>query len=206
MSIPASRVDEHLVNEIVRMKSFGKPVQYTEFGNKGTLSNVDPVKWRLAVWTCYIREAGMLFWSMSGSKTQADPKKLQGNSNAYLGPDARNYFRVHLQFVKDLPVDMRPVLCGFETLNHDPEVRVAGLGNGEVFVVYLNHSGDHETEVQPNPLRLWTGPGRFKVTCVDPETGDVLRQFEVGTGQFFLSVSVPPMKVDQAVKLERLKP
>ena len=206
MSIPAGKVDAHLVNEITRLKSFGKPVQYTEFGNKGMLSNYDPVKWRVAVWTCYIREAGMLFWSMSGRKTDPTKWKGSGNANAYLGPESRKFFRIHLDFVKNLPVDMRPINCGFNTLNHDPEVRVAGLGNGDTFVVYLNHSGSHKTEVQPKPLRLWTGPGRFKVTCIDPATGEALREYESGTRQFFLQVSVPPMKVDHAVKLERMRP
>jgi hypothetical protein len=205
MSIPASKVDDHLVNEIARLKSYGKPVQYTEFGNKGMLARYDPVKWRIAVWTCYIREAGMLFWSQTGSKNDPTKWRGSGNANAYLGADARNFFRVHLDCVRDLPVDMRPINCGFDSLNHDPDVRIAALGNGDEFIVYLNHAGDHENEVQPKPLRLWTGPGRFKVTCIDPASGEVLREYEVGTGQFFLRASIPPMKIDQVVRLTRIQ-
>ena len=91
-------------------------IMNTEFGNKGSLSNYDPVKWRIVVWTCYTREVGMLFWSMSGVKTVPNPKP-RGNANMYLGPESRKSFRVLMDLVRDLPVDMKPILTGFH--NHD---------------------------------------------------------------------------------------
>ena len=44
MNIPAAETDAWLADKIGRLKSYGKPVLNTEFGNKGVLSNVDPVK------------------------------------------------------------------------------------------------------------------------------------------------------------------
>jgi hypothetical protein len=203
MSIPAKDVDGHLIEEFVRLKAWGKPVQYTEFGNKGTLSNYDPEKWRIVVWTCFTREVGMLFWSMSGTKTTADPKRTAGNSNTYLGPDTRKHFRILQEFCKDLPADMRPVHC--LATNHDTGVHVGGLSNGSIVVLYVHHFTDHDTEYQPRPVTVWTGPGRFKVKWIDPATGETVREEEKGTAQNFLTISVPPLKVDLACRLDRMK-
>ena len=51
----------------------------------------------------FMNESGMLFWSMSGIRT-VPQKKPRGNANAYLGPESRKYFRVLMDFVKDLCV------------------------------------------------------------------------------------------------------
>ncbi|HUV38531.1 MAG TPA: hypothetical protein VMY39_02910, partial [Planctomycetota bacterium] len=204
VSIPAEAVDGHLVNEFGRLKAWGKPVQYTEFGNKRNFSNYDPVKWRVVTWTCYVNEVGMLFWSMSGNKTVPADRNKPGNANTYLGPETRKSFRVLMDFVRDLPVDMRPVTL--INPNHNRDVRVGGLGNGDLFCLYVHHWTSHETTVNPEPFLLWTGPGRFHVMWMDPATGDVLREYESGTEQNVMPLSVPPVKIDVACRMRRLKP
>ncbi|HUW57743.1 MAG TPA: DUF5060 domain-containing protein [Planctomycetota bacterium] len=204
VSISAEQVDGHLVNEFGRLKAWGKPVQYTEFGNKRNFSNVDPIKWRIVVWTCWANEVGMLFWSMSGTKTVPADRNKPGNANTYLGPETRKSFRILMDFVRELPVDMRPVTI--INPNHNRDVRVGGLSNGDLFCLYVHHWTSHETTVNPEPFLLWTGPGRFHVTWIDPATGQVVRDYEAGTGQNVLPLSVPPVKIDVACRMRRMKP
>ena len=100
---PSNDVDVYLAKEIGKHNAHGKVVQYTEGGNKDWISNYDPIKLRVAVWTAFMNESGMLFWSMSGRKT--DPAKGRGrNSNAYIGPETRQAFRVLNEFTRDLPI------------------------------------------------------------------------------------------------------
>ena len=202
MSIPANEVDGHLINEFARLKAYGKPVQYTEFGNKPIFSNDDPEKWRVVLWTCWTREVGMLFWSMSGTRTVPRPDATSGNANMYFGAETRKHCRILNGFVKDVPVDARPIF--FLNTNHNSKVRAGGVGNGDVFVFYVHHVTAHDAAVNPLPLTLRTGKGRFRVTWIDPATGEVTRQYESGTREMMLAVSVPPIKVDAACKLERL--
>ena len=203
-SIPANQVDRHLVNEFVRLKAYCKPVQYTEFGNKPVFSNDDPEKWRVVLWTCWTREVGMLFWSMSGIRTKPRLNAKSGNANMYFGAETRKHCRILNQFIKDVPVDAKPIF--FLNTNHNREVLVGGVGNGDIFVFYVHHTTSHETTANPLPVTLWTGKGRFKVTWIDPATGDITRQQEAGTQDMMLALSVPPLRVDAACKLERLAP
>jgi hypothetical protein len=156
----------------------------------------------VVVWTCYANEVGMLFWSMSGRKTVPSNAKSPGNANTYLGPEARQYFRVLQNFVRDMPVDTRPLTI--INTNHNRDVRVSGVGNGDRFVVYVHHYTSHETVAHPEPLRLWTGKGRFAVTWIDPTTGDAVREYEAGTGHEIFSLSVPPVQIDAACKMRRM--
>ena len=201
VTIPAKDVPYFLSKEFARLKSFGKPVQYTEFGNKSSVSNYDPVKWRQAAWTCFMNEGGMLYWNMSGRKTVPNPAAT-GNSNTYLGPETRQAFRVLADFTKDLPVTMRPVMAGFD--GRLP-VEVWALGNDQVTVVYVNHADTHEGEVDVADVPVWTGPGRFHLKWIEPATGKVVREQDLGTRQFVLWLDVPPVKEDLAAKLEVIK-
>ena len=203
MGMPASEVDAYLTSQIALAKSSGKVVQNTEFGNQGQLSNVDPVKWRIAVWTAFLNESGMLFWGMSGNKVPAGRKSAKGNSNAYIGPDSRSHFRVLNEFTRDMPIDMRPVWTGY---TEHTDIRTYGLGNGLVTAVYVHHFADHGKEYQL-PFRLFveTGPGMFRARWIDPADGKELKTEEVRNVQQFLSLTLPPVKIDAACRIDRIE-
>jgi len=201
MGMPANRVDAYLCQVIGRLKAYGKVVQNTEFGNQGWLSNYDPVKWRIAVWTAFMNESGMLFWGMSGRKTKGG-RPYRGNANAYIGPESRRYFRVLNRFTRELPIDMRPVRSGFTEHN---DVRTYALSNGKVAVLYVHHFSDHSRPyVLPERLMVQTGPGRFRLTWIDPADGKVVQTAEASTPQQYLSFKVPPVTVDLACRMDRL--
>ena len=201
MGTHAKKIPGHLSKEFARFKSFGKPVLYTEFGNKGYLSNYDPVKWRLAVWTAFMNESGVLFWNMSGRRTVGNPK-AKGNSNTYLGPESRRAFRVLNEFTRDLPVTMRPVMPGF---TNRMGVEVWALADENTAVVYVHNPGDHAEEVDPPKTALWTGPGRFRVKWIDPATGKTVLERDAGSRHHVLWLDIPPLKIDLAARLERIK-
>jgi len=200
MGIPANQVDVYLAKEFARFKSFGKPVLYTEFGNQGSLPNYDPIKWRVATWTAFMNESGILFWCMSGRKVTG---VRRGNSNAYLGPETRKYFRVLQDFVRDLPIDMRPVPAGY---TEQTDIRTYGLSNRKVTVVYVHHYADYSKPFQlPYRLQVATWPGRFKVRWIDPATGETVKQYTVVTRQIYSLLKVPPVKVDLACRIDRVE-
>lgn len=200
MNIPAEEVDTDLCKQIAAMKSFGKPIQYTEFGNKGTLPNVDPIKWRVSAWTAYMNETGMLYWGMSGRKVPGGAGR--GNSNAYIGPDTRQHFRVLLDFTHDLPVDMRP------RFSYDsPEFQFRGyaMSNEAITVLYLHRRGGYQGQTKPQLLNVHTGPGRFSVRWVNPDDG---KQFgdlqQLSTSHQYLGVEVPSFSIDLACRIDRV--
>ena len=203
MGMPPNQVDAYLAGEIGKFKSYGKPVQNTEFGNQGWLSNYDPVKWRIAVWTAFMNESGLLFWGMSGVKTTGK-RPYQGNANAYLGPDSRAHFRVLNEFTKDLPVDLRPVASGYTEHN---DLRSYALSNGKVSVLYLHHFSDHEKAYQfPDSLlfSFQSGPGTFRVKWIDPADGKTILEETVATAQQYLALKkIPPVTIDLACRIDR---
>jgi len=200
MTIPAWRVEEHLAKEFARLKSFNKPVMYTEFGNKGMLSNRDPVKWRIAVWTSFMNESSMLFWSMGGSLLPEAPEGRRGNANAYLGPQAREYFRRHLDFVRDLPIDMRPVFVGYPGRD---QLNKYALSNGEITALYLQHYSGHDSPTSGG-IFVWTGPGQFEIDWYDTETGEIIKTEKMETRSNTLIFRSPEVTTDMAAKIRKI--
>jgi len=199
MWMPANEVDAHLNKEFARFKSFGKPVLYTEFGNQGDLSNRDPVKWRIAVWSAFMNESAILFWSMGGILLE-EKQGRRGNANAYLGSEARAYFRHFQDFVRDLPVTLRPTMIGYG--EKKDYLRRYALSNGELTILYLHNYKDHAAETSGD-IYLWTGPGTFLVTWIDPATGEVVGRQEESTRSHAIVFSSPPVKIDLAARIER---
>ncbi len=200
MSIPAWEVEQHLSKQYARLKSFGKPVMYTEFGNKGTLSNRDPVKWRIAVWTAFMNESSMLFWSMGGILLPEAPEGRGGNANAYLGPEARASFRHFLNFVRELPIDMRPVMVGYPGRN---QLNKYALSNGEITVLYLNHYSGHDSSTSGG-IYVMTGPGEFEISWFDPSTGETVGTERAETESYTLIFPSPDVTTDMAAKIKRV--
>jgi hypothetical protein len=202
MGMPANEVDLYLSQQIGLYKSYGKVVQNTEFGNQGGLSNVDPIKWRIGVWTAFMNESGLLFWSMSGRKVPAGPVKGPGNANAYVGPDTRQHFRVLNDFTRDMPIDMKPVPIGY---TRHKDIRLYALSNGQVTAVYVHHFADHEKEYRyDDKLMVLTGPGRFRARWIDPADGREVATEELTTPQHYSLLAVPPVRIDLACRIDRI--
>ena len=201
MWMPAREVDAHLAKEFARLKSFGEPVLYTEFGNQGGLSNRDPVKWRIAVWTAFMNESAILFWSMGGILVpEVENPKGGGNANAYLGPEARAYFRNFLSFVRDLPLDLRPVMVGYG--ERGDELRRYALSNGRLTLLYLQHFTGHESAAQGD-VYVWTGPGSFEIEWYDPASGRVASTQKEKTEGNVLIFRSAPVTSDLAARIRR---
>jgi len=201
--IPANGVDVYLASQIGRWKSYGRPVQYTEGGNKGWISNYDPVKWRVAYWTAFMNESGMLLWSMSGRKTAPSDKRGGGNSNAYIGPETRQAFRVLNEFTRELPIDMRPIESG-RNEEHD-SIRTYGLSNGNLTVLYVHHYADHSSYFSTNRrLMVDAGPGKFSVKWIDPADGKVIPSDEGEQVGQLLRLPMPRFKIDAACRIDRI--
>ena len=202
MGLAPNQVDAYLTQQIGIYKSYGKVVLNTEFGNQGQLSNVDPVKWRIAVWAAFMNESSLLFWDMSGSRLPAGRTGGHGNANAYIGADSRQHFRVLNAFTQDLPVDLRPVTFG----NHaQADIRTYALSNGRIAVLYVHHFSDHATVVTtPWPLQLTTGPGRFRLRWTDPADGREVLTTDAVTENQVLEIRLPPVQVDLACRVDRL--
>ena len=201
MGMPASAVDTYVVGQIALHKSYGKLVQNTEFGNQGSLSNVDPVKWRLAVWAAYMQESSLLFWSMSQSKIPAGHVK-GGNANAYIGPNSRQHFRVFHELTRDLPVDLKPVTIGF---TEQTDIRTYALCNGKQGLIYIHHFADHgKPFAYSDKLMVQVGPGKWRLRWYQPEDGRELLTEDISTPQQFLFFRIPEVTVDLVARVERI--
>jgi hypothetical protein len=200
MGMPASQVDAYVAEQIGRLKSYGKPVLNTEFGNQGWLSSYDPIKWRIATWTAFLNESSILFW-YSAVKSEGR-RPYGGNANAYIGPESRQYFRVLSSFTQSFPIDLRPVAIGYTEHN---DVRLSALSNGKLTVIYAHHFSDHGSTYElPDPLFVQTGPGKFIAVWIDPVNGDVVKTEDVETSHQYLIFQLPPVTIDLACRLERI--
>jgi len=207
VSIPANEVDAYLSKQIAAYKSFNKPIQYTEFGNKSGLSNVDPVKWRIVLWTAFMNEVGMLYWSQSGYQTTPKPDTYR-NANAYIGPETRQHFRIFHQLTANLPQDMRPRLThpGWIPL------RSWALGNKSTTILYVHHYENHTTLYTYPPtisdgLAVETSPGTFLATWTDPSTGqEMFPPQTLTTKTRLLTVPLPPITIDAVCILKKQEP
>jgi hypothetical protein len=202
MGMPANEVDPYLTSQFALYKLHGKLVQNTEFGNQGKLSNVDPVKWRIAVWTAFMNEGHLLFWGQSGNVWVPAPKK-SGNANAYIGPDSRQHFRVHNQFVKDLPIDLRPAFTGY---TGHTELRTYGLGNETTAIVYVHHFSDHSKPYKlPHKLMVHLVRGTWKIQWIDPATGNEVFAEQVDSPHDFVEITVPEVTIDLAARMQKVE-
>jgi len=202
--IPANDVDVYLAKELARYKSYGKVVQYTEGGNKGWLSNYDPVKWRVAAWTAFMNESGTLLWSMSGTRTKPGKKRRGGNSNAYIGPETRRAWRVLNEFSRDLPIEMRPIDAA-ENEPHDA-LRTYALSNGRVTVLYVHHFADYSRPYSvAGGLMTPLGRGRFRAEWIRPADGASIATLDLESSGQLASVPMPRVKIDAACRIDRLE-
>ncbi len=198
VGVPANEVDIYLAKELARFKTYNKPILNTEFGNQGTYSNYDPLKWRIAAWAAYMNESNILFWCDSGKKIRP-PSKY---SNAYIGPETRQSLRVLNEFTKDLPVDMRPV----DIMAYTGDVRIFTLSNGDVTVVYAHHHVDHtKTYEWKKPLLVQTGNGTFNVKWINPADGKVVKTEQIATESQMIRLEVPPVTIDLACRIDRIE-
>lgn len=180
-------------------KSFGKPVIHTEFGNGGGRGNDDPVKWRLAAWTAFMNEEALVFWNMSGRKIPVSASSGKGNSNAYLGAEARGYLRVLADFTRDLPLSLRPVPAGWA---ERAPVEAWALSNGATTVLYLHNAASPGRRVEPGAVSfVGTGPGTFRVTWIEPATGMVMLETDTATTGVYARIPAPPFSEDAVARV-----
>ncbi|MFC1581990.1 DUF5060 domain-containing protein [Planctomycetota bacterium] len=198
MVCEARQVPAYLSMQFARQKSYGKPVQYTEFGNKVQLSNYDPDKWRLAAWVSFMHESGMLYWNMSGRKTIPNPDSMS-NSNAYLGPETRQGLRALQEFSAGLPLSLRPR----QIFNvHRTPLEAWALGDGNLTVLYAHNPVDHTKPTKPTMLMIRTGPGDFNIQWTDPATGETVGSQDVSCEQQIMHLDIPSFTIDLAGRIE----
>jgi len=81
-------------------------------------------------------------------------------------------------------------------------LRRYALSNGELSILYLHNYKDHTSETSGD-IYLWTGPGTFLITWVDPATGEVVGRQEETTRSHAIVFSSPPVQIDLAARIER---
>jgi hypothetical protein len=110
---------------------------------------------------------------------------------------------VFLDFTRDLPIELRP---RFSMDSPEFQFRSYVLSNDAISVVYLHRrtAPGYEGMTRPQPFRVRTGPGRFRVQWMTPEDGKpVGESYELTTLEQFLGVNVPAFKVDLACRIDR---
>ena len=201
MGCSAAETPGYMAKEFGRLKSWNKPVLYTEYGNQASLGNVDPVKWRVAEWTAYMNECSIGFWNMSGRKVP--PKDKGGPVNAWLGPDSRQHFKVLADFTRDLPVNMRPCTPSYTS---EMPIQTWALTNGDVAVLYVHNFKDHtQALAMKESVWIWVGTGNYHIKWIDPETGKLLGEADAEAKGHSIELKLPEFKIDLAARIERKK-
>jgi len=108
--------------------SCGKPVIWTEFGNKGVCHTPEsPFRWRVATWSIFFNEGAVIFWQTS------NPEYTSGAANAYFNAEVRRYFSYLDAYNRDFDKNAVPVIVPVS----NKSVRTYGLLGPKHFGLYI---------------------------------------------------------------------
>ncbi|MEI6845519.1 MAG: hypothetical protein WCK36_00565 [Candidatus Firestonebacteria bacterium] len=201
MSVNALNVDIYLAKEGCRFKHYKKPVFYTEFGNQVTLGNQGRNKWRVAVWSGFFNEIGLLFWDMTNlvyTSGKAGPP-----INAYLGPLERSDFKSFQEFVKEVPASARTINVYAE---EESQLRGYGLATADRVWGYFNHITSHDDSISGLRARIETGFGKWSINWIDPADGQEIGEEEIIESKgMSTSIKVPKIRTDLAFIMKKVQ-
>jgi outer membrane protein assembly factor BamB len=182
-----------IAKKVAQAKKWGKPVVFSEQGNK--ITNWDEksaLRMRIRSWTAFFSEAILIFWNSSYKKG------FVSNSfeatNIYLGEEERKYINILQNFTSDADVKLKP----FEIDLNNVEIRSYGLRSDKQILGYFHHFTNHKNPVN-SKINLdfpKSGQGEW----VNPADGKIIGRFRVSQGRQILTV--PAFIIDLALKIE----
>lgn len=189
---PLGTSDVQLVGQTRPFEQYGKPVVFSEQGNKkANWDEYSATRMRVRAWTAALNNIGIIFWNTSHRKDYAPPEHLNGN--LFIGEEERSYVRALTAFLKDIDIDAKP----FYVQAASPAVRSYGLSSERVRVVYFHRFSDYGS-IQTIRVPFFL-PRSGTLVWYDTKTGETLVKTRVvGGNQVFVS---PPFVVDVALKV-----
>ena len=168
-----------------------QPLIFGESGNSGTIPNYDPVRYRISIWTPMLNQASVLFWNMSYKKEKVGSG---GINNMYIGPEERNFSKILMNSMGDLPAVSVPI-----PVTASSNMRAYALGSATDVAAYLVHTTSQTTALSGAKLTLNIPASGMRGSWIDPATGNVIGAFLPAAG--LRTLSAPPFKVDVALRL-----
>ncbi len=184
--------DRTLANTINVQRGFGKPVLFGEYGNSGRFGNYSPLRFRLYIWTAFLKECGLVFWNTSYQKIP--PYYWPGPGNMYMGPEERAEISALWSVMGDIPLTAAETI----PLISDPaNIRGYALSDSFVYGAYLHHYTSHYTPVSGETLTVTRSTSNNTAEWYDPETATLIDSVTFGSGT--TPLLIPTFTIDIAV-------
>lgn len=180
------------VQKIQAAKKWGKPVIFSEQGNKGKCwDDRSAIRMRLRSWTAFFNEGILIFWNSTYDKNYAFSYEA---ANLYIGQIERSYIKSLQNFTSnaDVGVKIIPLKVNSE------DIRSYGLESPYQILGYLHHFKSHTANISTSiSLNL---PARGKIQWVDPSSGKILKTEQLESG--LQEIKSPEFIIDLAFKIE----
>lgn len=165
--------DKNLAIQIAKYTNLTKPIVFSELGNRNaSWDDTSAERMRVRLWLGYMQNISMIFWNNSISYFMSGA----GTSNIYLGPIERTYISILKSIVRQSDIDMKPIPIQSQT----DGIKIFAQGSKKFTLVYLYQrildpeytSATFQITLSGNGLAKW----------IDPQTGQILSQYAVNSG------------------------
>ena len=181
----------------------GKPIIIDEFGNGYNLRTNDEDKWRVALWTAFFFDGGIVFWD-ERERSDDDAADYRGkgrrNANAFISDRTRaNISHLHRFLALLSPGLVQREGYALRSESQNARVWWQGSDLAATYAAYV-HAAQHHEPVTDFDLVYELPPEdglEYEALFFDPKTGTLTDPVPVPAGEGFLRV--PPFTQDLAV-------
>ena len=168
-----------------------QPLIFGESGNIGPISNYDPERYRMGIWTVMMNGASVLYWNSSYTKY---PAGHAGLNNMFIGPEERNFSKILMNAMSDLDPAAQPL-----SVTASANMRGYVLSSTADMAGYVTHTNSHTTVLTGATLKLTIPRSGMTGQWINPSTGAVVQTFSPNSGA--QTLTVPAFTVDLALRI-----
>lgn len=171
----------------------GRPILVGECGNHDPYGSYDPERYRIAIWTAFTNESGLLFWPQN-------PKYnffTNGLANQYIGSEERGFAKVMANFNADFDPLAIP-----KTVTLSPAgtpMRAYVLGSNSDLAGYFVHTTNQHAPLTDGKVTVTIPASGMQGEWMDPATGKVIQTFAPTIGS--QQLAIPAFNCDIVMRI-----
>jgi len=175
-----------------KSRFLNQPVFFADAGNYGPVSNYDPNRYRIGIWSTMFSEGGVLYWH-NGAR-----RELPGGNertNMFIGPEERALAKIFTDFVTDFDVLAKPVNVTLAPSS----IRGYVLGSNRMVGGYFLNSASHSSTTSGGRVTVTVPASGMQGQWIDPKTGAVVQTFSPAAGS--QTLAIPSFTADIVLRI-----
>jgi len=169
-----------------------RPILIGEAGSHDPYGDYDPERYRLAIWTAFTNESGILFWLQLPKYNFFD----NGLSNQYIGSEERGFAKI----LANLNTDFDPLAVPVTTtLSPSTSFRGYVLGSSQDIEGYFVHITNQHAPLTGATVKFTIPAAGMQGSWIDPATGKTLQTFTPASG--LQTLAIPSFNCDIVLRI-----